>query len=349
MACARSFTLNQKVEEDIPLDQAIYSATADKIYGVRGKWVYRFNATTGAKEAELRFTDLMLGESYICELGTNLYISGWRSCADLIQDPSGLNSIMRPERDVFEIDRSAFTVTGPLGLGDSLIGAFPGPGLQSYVFGYRNLFTIGSEIFGFASQSNKWFRFDPTNLAGAVFLNFNNPNSDAILDIAYDPAQSAIWTTSAASREAYVADTNYDISSNSAFTTPSVFGVAPAFRGLCVSPANIKVYAVTGTGDLVKINANVAYATMPAGFSNATYSVLTILDAAATPVKIRYNAVDGLIYIPTLAHDTVEVLNPATDTIVAIKTGFVDPLDVVFTPTKKWAVQNSGKGLQEIT
>ncbi len=68
----------------------------------------------------------------------------------------------------------------------------------------------------------------------------------------------------------------------------------------------------------------------------------------ANPRRVKYNPVDGFIYVPGWASNSVIVVDPATDTVVDTKVGFSTPWDVVFTPSKKWAVQNSMVGLQEI-
>lgn len=349
MACNTTLSLSLK-EDDTPLDQAIYSSAQNKIYGVRGKWLYRFNATTGVKEAAMRFNDYAFSPTSICEFGSYLYIATTVVASDLLQQPPGTNATMRPDRDVFKIDTAAFSLVGALGLGDSVLGTLPGYD-RSYFYGFRNLLKVGSYIVGWGSDIGT-FKFDPTNIPGGDYYSTFPNQSNVITDIAYDPDKSCLWVADSYSRDVWV--TLLDFSDREPWT-PDVIATTPAPRGLTFYPgATPKVYAVNGTNQVVKVDADVAYATLPGFLNNPTWSSLFILEAAAKPIKIKYQPngsapYPGKIFIPTWANDTVEILDPTSDTIVSIKTGFSDPIDVVFTPTKAFAVQNSGQGLKEIT
>lgn len=348
MACSRNFSLSAK-EDDTPLESAIYSGAQNKIFGVRGKWLYKFNAETGKKEAEIRFTTSALSPSSICEVGTSLYIGVRQSAKDLLDQTPFTNAVMRPERDIFKINAATMAVVGVLGLGDSVLGQFPPFDNQSYAYGWTSLFTVGTKIVGLGGSLGM-FLVDPTNLPGGISLSTFPSQADAICDIDYDPVQGAFWTNDARSRDIWVTDSAFSLT---AHTTPDTIATSPPYRGLTFCPAGTghalpKVYAVDGTSRVIKIDANVAYSTLPGFFTDPTWSSLFILEAAAKPVKIKYNAQDDKIYIPTWDHDTVEVLDPATDTITAIKTGFTDVFDCVFTPTKKFGVQNSSVALREI-
>src|SRR6185436_13463756 len=118
--------------------------------------------------------------------------------------------------------------------------------------------------------------------------------------------------------------------------------------GLTVAPGT-QIYAVTKTADIVKLDGAAAVATMPANYSNATWTLLNLLPAGANPIRIKYNPYDGLIYVPNWAHDSVSVIDPATDSAVDVITGFSSPFDVVFSPVAKFAVQLSSTGLRKIT
>lgn len=343
MACFKNLSLSAQ-EDDTPLDQAIYSGAQNKIFGVRGKWLYKFNADTGKKEAEIRFATSVFGSSSICELGTSLYVAVTSSAKDFLDQPPFTNAVMRPERDIYKITTATMALVGPLGLGDSVIGQFPLFNASSNIYGFRNLLTTGSVITGYGNNLGV-FRLDPANIPGAT-SGGEGGDMNSILDLDYDPIEDAIWQASPDTRDVWVTDSAFSMSGH---TTPDVIATSPAYRGICFCPVNTQVYAVDGTNQVIKIDAAGAYATLPAFFTNPVWSSLFILEAAAKPVKIKFNAQDNLIYIPTFSHDTVEVLDPATDTITAIKTGFTDVFDCVFTPSKKFGVQNSSVGLREIT
>lgn len=350
MSCSKALTLSTQ-EDDTPLDQAIYSGAQDKIYGVRGKWLYKFNADTGKKEAEVRFSTAVLGPTSICEIGTSLYVGVRLSAKDLLNQTPFTNAVMRPERDIFKITTATMAVVGPLGMGDSILGQFPAFNTESYGFGFGSLLRIGlTQIAGFGASLG-WFVIDPTNLPGGLAGLSTTSEAQALPDIDYDITNDCIWITDATTRDVYVSKADFSLRAN---TTPDVVATSPPYRGLTFCPAGTghalpKVYAVTGTNEVIKINADVAYATLPGFLDNPTWSSLFVLEAAAKPVRIKYNAQDDKIYIPTWSHDTVEILDPSTDTIVAVKTGFTEAFDFVVTATgKKFAVCNASTGLQPI-
>lgn len=107
--------------------------------------------------------------------------------------------------------------------------------------------------------------------------------------------------------------------------------------GLCVNPSNGRAYLATRTGALKRVNQD-----------HTILADIALGGTNPTPFCCRYNSVDSLIYVPTYKGNSVVVVNPATDTVVATKTGFDSPFDVVFTPTKKFAIQHSSVGLKEI-
>ena len=71
-------------------------------------------------------------------------------------------------------------------------------------------------------------------------------------------------------------------------------------------------------------------------------------DSDAIPYRLRFNPVDNLIYVPTFKSDKVIRVDPSTLTVKDTFTGFDSPHDVVFTPSRAFAVQYGGVGLKEI-
>lgn len=339
MACTQNFSLSPK-EDEVPLDQAIYSGAQGAIYGVRGQWIYKFNATTGNKVSEFRFVDdVIFGEASIVEIGAFLYVGVWRTVFDDIATP------VPPHRDVFKIAAN-FSSSTPLGLGAlaPYVGNRWDFTFPQYSCGFTNLATNGTLLFGtLQAAGSQIFKVDPTNLPGAILINIPvGPAS--IIGFEYDPVNLLFWIADSAIPGINAVDQDYDIN----FLSNGDVGGMTSLYGVTYSPANVKVYGVNGTNGITKIDANVG---LPlAGFPPSfTWSTLNILAAAAKPMRIKYNAQDGLIYVPTWSNDTVEIIDPAFDANPpVVKSGFNSPIDCVFTPSKKFAVQNSGKGLKEI-
>lgn len=68
----------------------------------------------------------------------------------------------------------------------------------------------------------------------------------------------------------------------------------------------------------------------------------------ALPFNIRYRSSNDRIYVPTWEDNSVVIIDPSSDTVETIKTGFDSPFDVVFTASKAFAVQHGSEGLKEI-
>ena len=66
------------------------------------------------------------------------------------------------------------------------------------------------------------------------------------------------------------------------------------------------------------------------------------------PMRLRFRPSNGLLYIPCQDKDGIVVFDPVAESAVW-KGGFDSPVDVVFTPTKAFAVQTGPIGLKEIT
>lgn len=336
MPCFKTFTFAQ-AQNDMPLDNAIYSASQDKIYGVRGGWIYKCNASTGKKEAEFRFAGSNLfAESSVVEVAGSLYASVWRTPNS--SSVSQTDAIYKIPHD-FSASTSLFSL-----------------GLNTSIEGVTLLKTDGTYIYGVvrapSNASRGLYAIDPSDLA-AIGTSDRNDNlaigaatTSWFYDMDVDSDNGLVWLAQInRTRGLGVTLAGYPQSGNSVEELSS--NPAASFQwccGCCFCPSNTKLYGVNGTSGIVKADANLAIPT-PAPM---TFTTLSVLNASSKPVRIKYNSNDGLIYVPTFSNDTVEVLNPASDTISSIKAGFSSPFDVVFTPTKKFAVQTSSEGLREI-
>ena len=320
----------------MPLDEAIYVSSVDKIFGCRGKWVYKFNATTGRKEAEARIANDIIGITSLCEHNGTIYVCGWESLRAYNQNLGEYPD----NRDFYTLNPTTMAVANTGIFKSYRASSYTG----EYIFGPSQVISDGTNLWGIigaGTNSSSFFRVDPNIPASLILRNtggFSAGKGECGMRggrIIYSSQNSMIAFVQPWSGGYDVS--TYDLSAVSVgqfYTTPFT-----AFTGICYSPANDSYYMVKNTLEVVRLTGSALAA--PASFF--------ILDAAAVPWRLRYRASNGLIYIPTWSNDTVEILDPATDTITAIKTGFSDPIDVVFTPTKAFAVQNSSVPLKEIT
>lgn len=350
MSCVKTFNLNPKNGGDTSLTQAIYSASQDAIYGVNGQWIYKFNATTGAKIKEYRFRkDVIFSESYIVEVGSSLYVGTWRSAI------ADANTIIYPDgQDIFVINY-ALTSAVKLSVQGSAGGHFNSYQSLTYMpGGFANLCTDGTVIYGnYGVGAANIFGLNPTDgpaFAGAVRHAFGVSLNAPVSDMAVDAANGVIWLTGTNTSRVYCIP-NTLVTGDSARADNDV----DRSLGVCIVPnavpASVKVYFATASQTIKKADVATAYSALPT-LTDFTLSDISLIDSDAQPMRLRYCAHDGLIYIPTWSHDTVEILNPATDVVNPTpKTGFNNPIDCVFqtvSPFKKWAVQWSSVGLREI-
>lgn len=312
------------------MDQAIYEPTTQKIFGVRGQWLFQFNSVTGVLENSLRFRGNVAGPSTIVAISGNLYIgSSWQTAINWTLTPYA------PDEDIYVVNAAAFVTSSRLNLGAK--NTF---GITTQFNGFRFFSTNGTSIIGMV-QDGQLFIVNPSNLAG-----YASANHKGITDTAFDSTNGVIWMTSSFDPDIYCIDPsnpafNYCFDSNGNLNT---------ICGICYNQAQNKVYAVDGTFAFYSFSAALA---VP-GFSN--FHVNTFSSGRINSTAFRIKSVNGLpsnplngqVLMPTWADDAVLVINPATDTVTSVKTGFTAPFDIVSTPTKNFAVQTGSTGLKEI-
>jgi hypothetical protein len=335
--CSKSFTIGLG-GLDMGLDAAIYvGSTVDKIFGVRGQWLFQFNSTTGALENSLRFAPNAAGLSSITAIGTKLYIS-------TSMNPNTDFSTYLDPGDIFVVDATTFTYNGRLNF-DTVIGG-------SYrTVGFGPLTTNGTVLQVVLTQAGsgrdtllkKIISVDPSNLPGFSV----GADTGCFTDISYDSTQSLVWMPDSYDLAIYAFNavvSNYNYGA----------GLATGPTGITYNLAQNKVYAVQGNKTLFVTNA--AAALPLTGSSTLVVTTVDTTRATATPARIKSvnglagNPYNGLLLIPCWSDDTVLVWDPATDLVadMVVKTGFTAPFDIVNTPTKSFAVQTGTAGLKEI-
>lgn len=305
-------------------NDACYVSSVDKIFGVVGPYVVKYNATTGKREGSVRLAKPLYGEMRICYHAANdtLYVATWNQPNEQYFSPT----FTWPEVDVFPVSTS-LVVGSALGLGSIYT-------TQPSYNGFRWIASSGTYLYvNHSGYNNLIRRIDPTNLADR---NSQTP-SELIFSIQHGGlSPTTIVLPEATNRRVRYAILAFNL--NSDWTASSLTPYNPVAVEYCAS--NGLFYVVNGDSNLLRIDV-----LTPVAF---TVLNLAAIEATADPCRIRYRSSDQKLYLPCMTANAIIVWDPATDTGVS-KTGFENPVDVVFTGSKAWAVQNSPIGLKEIT
>jgi DNA-binding beta-propeller fold protein YncE len=320
--------------EDMPLNHAVYDATRDVIFAVRGGYVYSLNATTGARIASARFFDNGFYDSYIAYSFSDdkLYVTAWDT------DSGNEPSATRRQKWIYRINPDTLAIENSFNFQDMAFGIVDEEYFES---GPRELIATNGKLFGLLfdkSQSGNgchiyvWDVGTDTLEASSV----NNRDLGFSNGLTFDSDNNLIWvgTQTGAS--------SFDLAGNNTDQIAITQDTGtPQPKGVCYRSGHI--YFAVYEGTLVQ-----KYKIVKVRISDDANTVIDLIDTAANPKKIRYNSVNDRIYVPGRASDTVFIIDPNTDTIESVKGGFDTPIDVVFTPTKAWAVQHGSIGLKEI-
>ena len=338
MPCYRTLTMSQAAVGEVPLQDAVYVASTDKIYGISGVYVIQLNATTGSVESSVRITSPVNGPARLCYHLANdtLYASVWNA-PDL-----QYYSLTQPNRDIYPINPATMTVGARLDVPS--LGYGEDDFTVGYFFGPRWLGSSGSRLFVQWANDNMgyiYFWFDPTNLASKA-TNSRGSSSDMLAEqCAVTPTQ--IFFPAPDSNAVQFAPHNFNV--NGDWDICTGFGAGnPISCDYC--SFDTLVYCVDGIGNMYRINDptidDVDTIAIPAD------AIVPVPNP--NPCRIRWNIYDGLLYMPCMTDNAIVMYDP---NLVAwyYKGGFENPVDCVFTPDgKKFAVQNSPEQpLKEIT
>lgn len=327
----------------MPLDNAIYVSSKDKIYGSMGPCIGVFDAT-GKEESFTRVLDTAERPTFICWHGSSLYISAW----DI---PVGkANDEQMTTRDIFPVDPDTLALGTGLFLCENAkmswsayqVGFYNGPGY---------LRSIGTNILfvWYGESATTFGRIDPSNPAAFIGNSLADPSDVGLTMPDFHYEIFGFDGTYAYMAWPYGPDIAKIDTTATKMNPTSYCGITPGDTGI-VTPFSAEycalnglVYAVCGNQYLVRVNSF--------GASDYTTFNLDLVSSNCAPFRLRYNTYDGKLYIPCQNRNVVIVWNPALDTVgsAVVKTGFDGPLDVVFTPTKSFAVQSGVVSLKEIT
>lgn len=346
MGCFKQLSIAAStLDQFSPLHSAVYLASTDKILGTMENFVVEFNPTTGAVIRAVKTLSPVLGPMWIGLVNGSPWVSARFDPADGFQVDSMDG---HPFKDIFPISTTTLEVSGP-GLIFSRGGVFLGSSSESY---------RGPHYF-LGSGTKAFFLYDSGGSQTINYINTTNPIGDQILNEGIGGYWSEQFCTNGT--RIYIPDPyNYQVVSFDmtiadfdfceTWGPPFVeadgrFAVATEW----VSGTENKVYAVCGSKWLLRIN-TYFYADGSELYDEYDLDALIIASGVSgvKPMRLRYHSSENKLYIPCQNKDGVIVYDVAGGTAVW-KSGFDSPVDVVFTPTKKFAVQSGLVGLKEIT
>lgn len=322
MACSKQISIAASVTDQFtPLSSAVYVASVNQILGTCENYICRFNATTGAYISQVKATSPMYGPMHLGMVGVTPWVSAWNEKYNMGTVAS------HPLRDIFPVNATTLAL-GPSLDADTRFGA----GNVKQWWGPLSFVSIGTGIYFV-------YTFD-----GAMQLSYIDSANHAtwnVYTLGFIAHQLGVSATNIYCPDNFSDEIRYFNTAGNSVDYSSTGGNLPV---ACewVSGVN-KCFAVCGSKWLIRVD-------------NFATSTNTYIDLEAetgivglVPFHLRYNSVDGLLYIPVQNKDGVIVYDPAGVAPTLWKTGFDSPLDVVFTPTKKFAVQTGLVGLREIT
>lgn len=331
--CSQALTINE--EDDMGLTHAVYVPSFDKIYGVRGGVVNRYNAVTGSKEATQVFAYPPFDDTYIAYEPTSdkLYVFYWCD--------------QNAQKGVYEIDPT-FSVAATFHSQFDFDTAGPWPIPSVYGRGGRYCISYQDHIVwlsdgGYQESSgiNELWAWRPTALADTARRNAGEYGH--FLQLAVQPVDAdncVLWyvgnTPGSGLKKIYYNAyqlSTYTIGADSNWDLPleTNYGVCyDDFLGLIYSCGwhNILTKMDPGTG---------------------TYDQIDIGYLTSRKFRLQSVGIAGKegIYVPVPDSNVVLVVDRVTDNITT-KTGFNIPFDVVATPTRVFAVQLGSPSLKEI-
>lgn len=319
------------------MDSACYDSTDNIIIGVRGGRLFKCSATDGSVILQTGsallpdYTQLSLGAACVCwDSGTNrCFATSWnQSRVDFVN--------FRKTQSIYRIVPSTLVIEASQDVDTLFNGtAFGIPGALTWIeAGIVNIRADGGNLYALAYFGNTkpdlyFLRVSATAWGSPAAYNIGGSTS------------SFSFAKGTRSGDDIVLAALPSIGNWLGYnwTTAAGLGNAGSYDVNCVEydPGMDRVYAPE---EFQFINVFTA-----AGVYSSTVNTGR---STFNGVNIRRNSNDGLLYIAGGNDNTVCVLNPVTNAFT-IKTGFDLPWDFVFTPTKKFAVQQGSTPLKEVT
>ncbi len=327
MPCYKTLAMTAATLGETPLQDAVYVAATDKIYGVSGIYVVQFNATTGAKESEVRISSPVNNGTRICYHAATglLYATVWN-------EPNlGNTALTHPNKDVYPINPAMMTVGARLDVLTNT-GFIVNDDFDSALnpaWGPKWIGSQGDYLYLQWNQSSFYYviRFNPTNFADRC----TQGGDDCGITQSEQLAVGPVYIMSPDADNDGIEYAIIGWNNQAEWDRCDIVGYQPVACEYCSFDG--LTYAVDGNGNMFRVN-------------DPTIDDVTIFDMTATlagadACRLRWNVYDGLIYFPCQTTNSIMRFDPNTVAWEATKTGFENPVDLVFTGTKVFAVQNS--------
>lgn len=357
------------------LDSATYvpagaATDAPYIVGVRGPYMYKLNATTGARISSFVFNPRLLnGPSCVAyDPVTQTILAGGIFIADIYQSGGsnyyGAQTIQRINPVTWAANPLAPYVAVTDYLVDTLIGAGNSPldgDPVDFCAGVLQILPQGGSVwFGYRYANGTGTK---SSLGGICYSKV--PASLATFSYINAIVAPRINSYCVVNEKAYGCDVyNWSITAYDMGTAPhgSSYGTMDFFTafGGPVWPIAIEfspdggvngALYFTATDSTVfndgskihKVNPVAALGSLPY-IGAINHGV-----AAFNGVAIKRNPYTGLLYAAGGGSNAVVVINPSLGDAVTVKTSFDFPIGFCFTPTKTFAIQAGSKGLLQVT
>lgn len=316
-----------------PLDAAIYvesPGAGNYIWGVRGGYLYKIDPDTGESLSATRFSILCFGDTSIAyDDDDDLLLVSYWNAPQVVRNNAG------SDRTIYTINPSSLAISS---IGTNLGGAanfgftYGGPHQLAYYGGiiYTCVWDVTSSLrtegymvrYNMATfTSNRGFgtTSNQTALGGWSQVSIDTDDTNYV------------WFTSLNGGNILKIDrATLNTTQFVGATTVLCYGMAQVPGGsVYTASRSATVDVISNTGTFI--------------------TTITLTSSNPYPYRIRYNPYNGLLYVPTYRDDSVVTINPGTNAVVSVFTGFSAPFDCVFTPSHSWAVQHGTQGLMEIT
>jgi hypothetical protein len=362
-------------QNDTGIDQAVYVPAAGAhpafIAGVRGGYVLKFDPGTGAYQSAARFCSPNFGDGAIC------YDSDHDKLIASFWNEQSAKSESHDARGLYKINPATLAVelfTSSASLGTNIPEA-----IHNLLYFNATAAAASSNptSAGLWAAAPNLRQFDPVTFlpgtvdpgpvaAGAYYpiwtdlamdLNLGNAfQTEPITQRVLQQPGAQQWYTNTAGSPHATTSGNFDAYGVCVFLPPaSSQSLLNFFYYYSI------LYITTRDGKVYYYATNTPYLTP----TFDAWNPITLPTSTVTPVAyhIRYNPFNGKIYVPDVAGNQVYVIAPnwdiasivpspyytltVTNPITATYTGFDSPIDVVFTPSGSFAVQQGLVGLKQ--
>jgi len=325
----------------MPYFRATYDSARDKIWATMGPYIAKCNASTGERESLTRIVDSdesvgpCYGDMSICYhtatdslfVGTGTNIHKQRSDVQANEPPA--------TRDIYKINPDTMVKTALQTY--QWFNGFDVPfATESKREGTYHIVEDGDYIHAysrFVGGNGDWVRIHATSFAWNYYI---LPIYWGSEQIAFD--SDYVYSTEARYRGFYVLDKTQ--SGVAAYeNNPHTIPYYPIAMGVAAG----KPWFTDGSHILCRHN------DWDVDNDYTEFDLSLIAGPSVFPDPCRMQLLsDGLLYLPCMSADGIVVFNPSTGA-GTWRGGFTNPIDVVETASKKWAVQASPVGLKEIT